>query len=78
MSVSELTASKLDTALKEIEKILAEYDPRLNWKTFSPFGTEKTLMTVPLSDAVAINVPVELKEIMASGALWAWITFVTD
>jgi len=34
-------------------------------------------MTVPLSDAVAKMVPVELMERKEMGALWAWITFAT-
>jgi len=34
-------------------------------------------MTVPLSDAVAKRVPVELIERKEMGALWAWITFAT-
>ena len=34
-------------------------------------------MTVPLSEAVAKRLPVELIERKEMGALWAWITFAT-
>lgn len=36
-----------------------------------------TLMTVPLSEAVASRVPVELMERNEMGDLWAWITLAT-
>lgn len=78
VSVSLLTASRLETGLKAMLNILAPYVPRRNCATLSPLGTEKTRITVPLSLAVASNVPVLFKLRCANGDLCAWMIFVTD
>jgi hypothetical protein len=56
-------------------KILADWDPLLNCHNFCAPGTENTLTTVPLSEAVASIVPVEFSAKAAIGALCACITF---
>lgn len=77
VSCAELTASKLDTTLKLMEYILASLVPLLNWYSFSAPGVLHTRMTVPLSEAVARSVPVELIERNEMGDLCAWITLDT-
>ena len=77
VSCAELTASNVETRLKFIEYILASRVPLRNWYSFSAPGMLQTRMTVPLSDAVAKMVPVELIERKDMGALCAWITFAT-
>lgn len=51
------------------------YVPLRNWYSFVPLGSEKTLMIVPVTEAVASNVPSLFKAIQDSGARWACTTF---
>jgi hypothetical protein len=77
VSWAELTANKVETTLKLMEYILASLVPRRNWYSFSAPGILQTRITVPLSEAVARRVPVELMERKDIGDLWACITFET-
>ena len=77
VSWAELTAMRVDTTLRLIEYIRASRVPRRNWYSFSAPGILHTRMTVPLSDAVASRVPVELMERKEMGALWAWMMLAT-
>lgn len=69
VSVSDAAASKLEPVSKVNEWICAEYDPLLNSATLVPERVLKTLMIVPLFEAVASNVPVELRAITANSVL---------
>ena len=75
---SDETASKVSARLKLILQILAFELPLLNCHNCLASGTEKTRMTVPLSEAVASIVPVELRERCAIGDLCAWTTFKAE
>jgi hypothetical protein len=55
--------------------ILAGIEPRRNWYSLVPSGTENTLIIVPFSEAVANNVPSLFMAMHDSGELWASITF---
>lgn len=77
VSCAELTARSVETRLKLIEYIRASRVPLRNWYNFSAPGMLHTRMTVPLSDAVASSVPVELIARKEIGALCAWMTFAT-
>lgn len=69
--VSEETASNVLVRLKFILKILALEEPLLNCHSFLASGTLNTRTTVPLSEAVASIVPVELRAREAMGVLCA-------
>lgn len=60
VSWADETANRVDIALKVIEYMRASRVPRRNWYNFSAPGILQTRMTVPLSEAVASMVPVEL------------------
>ena len=60
-----------------MDQIRASLAPLLNCHNFSAPGTLHTLITVPLSDAVASNVPEELTARQERGDLWAWMTLDT-
>jgi hypothetical protein len=78
VELSEDTASNDDARLKLMLHILAEELPRRNCQSFLASGTEKTRTTVPLSDAVASIVPVELRARQAMGDLCAWMTLMAE
>lgn len=67
VSVDDDTHSSVDVVLKDMLYILEGIDPRLNWKSLLPSGTENTRMIVPLSEAVARSVPSLLSAIHANG-----------
>ena len=71
---SEDTARSVEVRLKLMLHIRAEELPRRNCHSFLASGTENTLTTVPLSEAVASMVPVELSARQAMGDLCACIT----
>ena len=71
---SEETARSVPVKLKFMLHILADELPLLNCHNFLASGTEYTLTTVPLSEAVASIVPVELSAKHAMGDLCAWMT----
>jgi hypothetical protein len=51
------------------------YVPLRNWYNFVPLGKEKTLMIVPVSEAVASRVPSLFRAMQDSGARCASTTF---
>ena len=52
--------------------MVAGDEPRRNVQTgFDASETEKTRIMVPVSDAVAIKVPLQLMAIAVTGILWA-------
>ena len=57
VSVPEETQSSVEVPLKAMLKMRAGMEPRRNWASLRPSGTEKTRIMVPLSDAVARCVP---------------------
>lgn len=57
--------------------IFASRVPLLNWYSFSAPGILQTRITVPLSDALASIVPVELMARYEIGDLCAWMTLTT-
>lgn len=75
VSVAEDTERSVDVELKDMLYILAWIEPRRNWYSFVPSGTEKTRMMVPFSDAVASRVPSLFKAMQDNGELCASITF---
>ena len=60
VSEAEETARRVEARLKAILNIREGYVPRLNWNSFDAEGMEKMRMIVPLSEAVAIRVPLSL------------------
>jgi hypothetical protein len=78
VSVEEETQRRVDVVLKDMLKILDGIEPRRNWYSLRPSGTEKTRMIVPLSEAVAIRVPSLLSVIHANGDRCASITFMAS
>ena len=78
VELSELTLSNVLERLKLMLHIRALLLPRRNCQSFFASGTLKTRTTVPLSEAVASMVPVELRARQAMGVLCAWITFRAD
>ena len=69
VSVADDTQSRVEVALNAMLKIRAGRVPLRNWASFCASGTEKTRMTVPLSDAVASFDPLLSIAMQDSGAL---------
>ena len=69
VSEAEVTQRREEAVLKDMLKIRAGMEPRRNWYSLSAFGTEKTRMIVPLSEAVARRVPVLLMVMHDRGVL---------
>jgi hypothetical protein len=78
VSVADETQRSDEVVLKDMLNILEGMDPRRNWYSLSPVGTEKTRMMVPLSDAVARRVPVLLIDMQDNGDRWATTTFTVS
>ena len=57
VSVADETQRSVEVALKLMLYIRAGMLPLLYWYSFLPSGIEKTRMTVPFSEEVAISVP---------------------
>lgn len=68
VSVAEETQRRVEVALKDMQYMRAGMLPRRNWKSFLPEGIEKTRITVPFSDEVAMSVPSLLIAMYDSGA----------
>lgn len=75
VSVVEETQSRVELKLKDMLYIVEGYVPLRNWYNLVPFGSEKTLMIVPVSEAVASKVPSLFSAIQDNGARWASTTF---
>ena len=60
---------------KVIQFIVTVVEPRLKVVILSPFCIEKSLINVPLSEAVASKVPSLLIDIEANLDSWAFIIF---
>ena len=67
---------KSELGENESELIVAVRSPRLNSNSCSPCGSEKTLITVPLSDAVAIFESFKSMAIAARGLSCAKIVVI--
>jgi hypothetical protein len=75
VSVVEETQSRVELKLKDMLYIVEGYVPLRNWYSLVPFGREKTLIIVPVSEAVASKVPSLFRAIQDNGARWASTTF---
>lgn len=53
-------------------------EPRRNWYSLWPSGTEKMRMMVPLSEAVASKVPSLFSAMSARGERWASMTLIAS
>ncbi len=75
VSVVDETHSRVELKLKDMLYIVEGYVPLRNWYSLVPFGSEKTRIMVPVSDAVAKSVPSLLRAMQDKGALCASTTF---
>lgn len=78
VSVDEETQRRVDVVLNDMLYILEGIEPRRNWYSLLPSGTEKTRIIVPLSDAVARSVPSPLRVIHANGERCASTTLMAS
>lgn len=78
VSVEEETQSSVEVVLNDMLYILEGIEPRRNWYSLCPSGTEKTRIIVPLSEAVARSVPSPLSAMHASGERCASMTLIAS
>jgi hypothetical protein len=78
VSVEDDTQSRVDVVLKDMLQMRDGMEPRRNWYSLWPSGTENTRIIVPLSEAVASRVPSLLSVMHASGERCASMTFIAS